>query len=419
MRHTDRLQLEFTAANARAADLYREAIDACLGLYGPAQRLLDELLAEDPDCALGRMALARLRQAQGRAVDARQEADRALALSAGLTPREQSHVAALASVVRGEGRIAHDRVNAHLEQHPRDVFVLSPIAGVFGLFGFSGQSGREEALHADLERRRTALADDWWFNAAMAFAEVETGRLAQARRGIERAWSLNPRSANTAHIRAHVEYEHGADRETLSWLPDWLAGYPREGLMHCHLGWHVALARLRLGDLRAALEDCRRWVEPVDPASGEGAWGPPLNLVTDASSLLFRAHLRGVPVAAERWQRLLAVASRHYPKAGLRFADLHLLVCAAMAGDQPAVDQRLVGLEGPMGELLDHAARGLCALAQSRWSQAAAALERTLERHEIVGGSRAQRDLLREAWAFAKGEGRPLPVDFRRPYGTA
>lgn len=72
-----------------------------------------------------------------------------------------------------------------------------------------------------------------------------------------------------------------------------------------------------------------------------------------------------------------------------------------------------------MGELLDHAARGLCALAQSRWSQAAAALERTLERHEIVGGSRAQRDLLREAWAFAKGEGRPLPVDFRRPYGTA
>ena len=72
-----------------------------------------------------------------------------------------------------------------------------------------------------------------------------------------------------------------------------------------------------------------------------------------------------------------------------------------------------------MGELLDDAARGLCALAQSRWSQAAGALEATLSRHEIIGGSRAQRDLLREAWAFAKGEGRPLPSAFHRPLGAA
>ncbi len=419
MRHTDRHQQEFAAASSRAAYLYREAIDALLGLSGRVDALFQDLLREDPDSALGRIALARLRQTQGRAAEARAQADRAVALSDGLSPREVSHVAALASVVRAEGRIALERITAHMEQYPRDVLVLAPVAGVFGLFGFSGESGREQALHAYLDRWRDELADDWWFAAAMAFAAAETGRLDEAREEISRAWALNPQSANTAHIRAHVEYEHGSDRDTLAWLGEWLAGYPREGLMHCHLGWHVALARLRLGDLDRALEASRRWVEPIDELSGEGAWGPPLNLVTDAISLLFRAHLRGASVPLTRWKRLHAAASSQFPKAGLRFADFHLLVCAAVLGDQLGVEQRVAGIPGPMGVLLANTARGLDALLQSRWGVASEALKRTIGCHEIIGGSRAQRDLLHEAWTYAKGEGRPLPPGFSRPIGAA
>ncbi|MEY3273220.1 MAG: hypothetical protein RLZZ341_2121, partial [Pseudomonadota bacterium] len=221
---------------------------------------LEQLLTVDPDSGVGRIALARLRQSQGRGAQARVEAECALALAPKLLPREVSHIEALASVVRGQGRVALAKTQAHLQTYPRDVLVLAPATGVFGLIGFSGEAQREQALLRFLQPYRTELAQDWWFNATLAFAECETGNLDAALRHVELSWDLNPLSANTAHIRAHVEYEQGRDCDTLGWLAAWLANYDRAGLMHCHLGWHVALAHLRLGDTTAALEALHRWV---------------------------------------------------------------------------------------------------------------------------------------------------------------
>ncbi|NCW39307.1 MAG: tetratricopeptide repeat protein, partial [Betaproteobacteria bacterium] len=110
--------------------------------------------------------------------------------------------------------------------------VLAPATGVFGLIGFSGEVGREQALLRFLQPYCNVLADDWWFKATLAFAACETGHLDSAARLVAQSWTLNPRSANTAHIRAHIEYEQGRDHETLSWLEVWLADYDRKGLMH-------------------------------------------------------------------------------------------------------------------------------------------------------------------------------------------
>ena len=169
--HRDQYDLEVTAASDPAAGLYRQAVDAVLAAQHTAEPLLEQLLAADPDSGLGRIALARLRQAQGNGTQARAEAERALELAPRLLPREKSHIDALASVVRGEGRVALAKVQAHLQTYPRDVLVLAPATGVFGLIGFSGEAQREQALLQFLQPYRTELAQDRWFNATLAFAE--------------------------------------------------------------------------------------------------------------------------------------------------------------------------------------------------------------------------------------------------------
>jgi hypothetical protein len=226
------------------------------------------------------------------------------------------------------------------------------------------------------------------------------------------SWELNPRSANTAHIRAHVEYEQGRDRDTLGWLAAWLANYDRAGLMHCHLGWHVALAHLRLGDTTAALEALRRWV--YCPGSGGVAWGPPLNLVTDAVSLMYRAWLRGVEVSTAQWSELLEHSRRQFVRPGIRFADFHLCISFAMTGAERDLDTWLAQIDGPTASLIRHAAAGFLAISQSRWSEAVRALQHALPHHEILGGSRAQRDLLHEALSFAQARGTRLNADSGR-----
>ena len=85
-----------------------------------------------------------------------------------------------------------------------------------------------------------------------AFALEECGRLAEAQALIEHSMALNPRNAHGAHIKAHVLYEMGEDRAALDYLGPWLDAYPREGLMHCHISWHVALFALILGDAARA-----------------------------------------------------------------------------------------------------------------------------------------------------------------------
>lgn len=64
--HRDQYGLEVTAASDAAADLYRQAVDAVLAAQHAAEPLLEQLLSVDPDSGVGRIALARLRQSQGR-----------------------------------------------------------------------------------------------------------------------------------------------------------------------------------------------------------------------------------------------------------------------------------------------------------------------------------------------------------------
>jgi tetratricopeptide (TPR) repeat protein len=392
---TDRYGLPISTSSETARDAYIAGCDAVLSAeHGDAAHLA-RALAGDPDFALAHVALARARFLMADVAGARQSAARARALAASATPREQGHVDALSLAIEGKPVEAFAATQAHLARHPRDAMVAAPATGVFGLIGFSGRQDREPEQVAFLEALRPHLANDWWFQAVYAFALEEVGRLDEAFDLIECSLAANPRNAHGAHIKAHVLYEQGENRAALDYLDSWLPAYAREGLMHCHISWHVALFALMLGDTGRAWQVYEAQVHPG------GAWGPALNVATDAPAFLWRAELAGQPRREPLWREARDYALKSFPKAGIAFVDVHRAL-ACVATDDPAgiesvvteLEQRAAAGRSPAGEVVPQLAAGLAAYGKGDWAAAIAGLERALAGTVRIGGSRAQRDLI-------------------------
>jgi tetratricopeptide (TPR) repeat protein len=401
------------SASAAARDEYVAGVDCILSANTGAEEHLGRALAADPGFALAQIALARALFLAARVPQAREHAARARALAVMATPREQGHVDALALAIEGNPVASLAATCEHLGEHPRDAMVLAPAAGVFGLIGFSGRLAREPELYQLFSGLAPHYGDDWWFGSALAFAACETGRLDEAGSLIERSLGANPRNPHGAHIKAHVLYERGEHRAALDYLEDWLPAYPTQGLMHCHLSWHVALAALALGDRDRAW---RAYREGVHPAGG--AWGPPLNVATDSPSFLWRAELAGEPRHARLWSEVRDYGLQSFPRAGVWFADVHVALACAAAGDGEnlariarELHERDAAGKLPPGAVVPALADAFAAYAKHDWNRAIELLESALPETVRIGGSRAQRDLmeftLRAACVQA---GRTLPA---------
>ncbi len=391
----DRYGLPISTSSETARDAYIIGCDGVLSAaHGDAVHLARALEA-DPGFALAHAALARARFLMADVPGARASAARARDLAAAATPREQGHVDALCLSIEGKPVEALAATRAHLALHPRDAMVASPATGVFGLIGFSGRQGREPEQVEFLETLRPHLADDWWFQAVYAFALEEVGRLDEAFDLIERSMAKNPRNAHGAHIKAHVLYEQGEDRAALDYLDSWLPAYPREGLMHCHISWHVALFALMLGDMARAWQVYEAQVHPG------GAWGPALNVATDAPAFLWRAELAGQARREPLWREARDYALKSFPKAGIAFVDVHRALACVATGDPEGIgavvmelEQRAAAGRSPAGEVVPQLAAGLAAYGRGDWARAITSLEQALAGTVRIGGSRAQRDLI-------------------------
>lgn len=391
----DRHDQPVSTASAAAAQAYRQGVDAVLAaLPGPIEHL-QRAVDLDPGFAMAWIALARARLLHADGAGARQAAARARERVPAATPRERSHVHALALTVEGRGAEALAAIGDHLDRHGPDALVMAPATGVFGLIGFSGAPDREEALLAFLQRWAPICAGDWWFDTALAFAECETGALDPAQDRVQRSLAVRPDNAHAAHVLAHVHHERGDAEAVLAFLARWLPGYDRSGLMHCHLSWHAALSSLQLGRTDDAWRTYRDAVQPG------AAWGPPLNLVTDAASFLWRAGLAGQAVEPALWTPVHRVALESFPQAGVAFADVHVGLAAAAVGDAATL-QRLAGELGrklaegqlPAGEVVPRLVQGWAAYARGAAAGARAALEPVQDQVVRIGGSRAQRELV-------------------------
>jgi hypothetical protein len=392
---TDRYGLSVSTSSQAARDAYVAGTDCLLAATAGFREHLGRAIETDPVFALPHVALARGLFLEAEVAPAREAAARARELSRGATPREQSHVNVLALGLEGKPIEALAATQVHLAQWPRDAMVLAPATGVFGLIGFSGRQERESELYHLLQGLAPHYGDDWWFQCMFAFAACEYGRLDEAWRLIEASTAANPSSAHGAHVRVHVLHEMGEMARACEYLESWMPGFDPRGLLHCHLSWHVALTALLLGKLERAWEAYRTAIHPG------GSWGPPLNVVTDSASFLWRAELAGGGREPQLWREIHAYALRSFPKAGVPFADVHTALACVADGDHAGLERlvremrdRIAADRYSAGSVVPTIAGGFAAYASSDWDRAIRQFERALPETVRIGGSRAQRDLV-------------------------
>ena len=164
-------------------------------------------------------------------------------------------------------------------------------------------------------------------------SEIELHEYERGLRNIEISLHGFGRNAHAAHIRAHLFYELGEREAGLAYLDDWTRDYSPNGQLHCHISWHRALWSLETGRRERAWEIYQTALKPG------GAWGPPLNVLTDCSSFLLRAEMAGQAVEPLLWNEIAEYAGRWFPNSGILFADIHRALAFAMAGKRDALQR--------------------------------------------------------------------------------
>jgi hypothetical protein len=149
--------------------------------------------------------------------------------------------------------------------------------------------------------------------AMAAFGAAETKDGARAEELARFALEIERRSPFAIHALAHAFAirNRAADgaRALRALAPDWRVG----GRMDGHIGWHLALFELEIGDADAALAAFDRDQVPAATLDASGC--------ADATDLLWRLELAGVDPGA-RWQTLAAAWKRHLQPAFWGFLDL-------------------------------------------------------------------------------------------------
>ena len=399
----DRFDLPLTTSSAAAATDYISAVDLLLSAWPRTEVLLDRALAADPDFALAHIARSRLLQLQARMPEAKEAAMRARSLAHRLTARERRHVEAIGLSIDGAAGGALAVVREHVAEYPRDALPLSLALGVFGLLGFSGRRDHHEAQPALLEELAPHWGDDRWFLGYLGWAYIETGQVAKGTELVERSLAGNLRNAHAAHQRVHGFFETGDAAGGAGFVENWLQGYDRAGHLHCHLSWHLALFELARGNAERARAV---YLDSIRPSVAQAA---PMLVLADAASFLWRWRFYDMgPTLDQEWAEVAAHARRHFPHAGLGFADIHVALAEAATGDDDGLQSRIDGLQSlardgrlPPGEVAPALCAGVAALGHSDNAEAAQILEPALADLPRIGGSHAQREIFEDSLIVA------------------
>lgn len=398
--------LPLSTASDAAAALYREGVALMLSGWPGAAEALDAAIEADPGFALAHAARARLHANWSQPAEARARIARALsrdAMSPALTQREASHVAVLTLALNGHSKEALASALAHAERWPRDVVILGLPLGAFGLFAFSGMADHNQAKVDLCERHAGHFAgDDWWFLTYRGWSLAENGEVARGRAMLERAIEVRRDNANTAHALAHAMFESGAGDEAAALIAGWLPDYPRAGILHGHIAWHAALAALERGDADAALA---LYAGTVRHAASHGT---PINIVSDAASLLWRVQAYGHGVPEGLWLDAADYARRAFPKPGHGFVDPHMALLEAATDDREALDRRIATLEAMVAEgtlgaggIVPAIGRAALAFADADYAACARLLEPMQGDFARIGGSNAQREVIEDMLLLA------------------
>jgi tetratricopeptide (TPR) repeat protein len=357
---------------------------------------LNAVIAAAPDFALGQAIRGISCMLLGRSemvVVAREAlvAARAAATRQAPTAREMAFVDALDDWLAGRPSFAARRMQAVLDEHPRDALAMKLIQAIHFLMG------RPKEMRASVEGVLPMWEDHparGYLLGCHAFTLEETGEYIAAESAGKLGIALAPRDAWGLHAVAHVYDMTARAAEGLAWLDG------REGSWaHCnnfrfHVWWHRALMYLDLGQYDAALHlyDSEVRAERTDDYRD----------IANAASLLSRLEIEGVNVGA-RWDELANLAENRAADGCLAFADLHYLL-SLIGGERDAAATKLIAgmaaaraSDGESKKVISHpglkVAQGLQAFAAGEYSVAWLHLQHVQADMYQIGGSFAQRDV--------------------------
>lgn len=385
---TDRYGLAISTDQIAARDGYIEGVDHLLAATYGAADAFAAAVAADPAFTLAHVGLARARMYDGDMPGAKTAIAAARTCAAGLTDRENAHLAVFELLLQGRVQDTRAAVMAHAAHYPRDVMVGQICTNIFGLIGTSGEPGRESVQLAFTTKLHEALGNDWWLLSVHGQALCEVGRLDEAMSTMERSLALNNANANASHFKAHTLYEQADGNTGRAYLADWIKTYDTKSLLHGHLSWHRALWALEQGDMADVWEIYDSAIAP------DASHSLPINVLTDAAALLHRAELTGETVPAAQWRRLSDYAAQVFPNPGMSFADMHSALAHAMAGEGARLAVLSEAQTGFAADLVRPVAQAWGAIARGAWAEALQSLTPVMADHARLGGSRAQRDLL-------------------------
>ncbi len=319
-----------------------------------------------------------------------------------LTPREMGHRKALRALSQGDwdtGMLTLDRV---LADHPHDILALQ-VLHVSSFF-----VGDARTLRDSVARVRGA-----WdprqpgYHALLgmhAFGLEECGDYARAEHEGQRAIQLEPYDAWAQHAVAHVYEMQNRTEDGVHWMTSREPYWAVDNFFAIHNVWHLALYLLEQGDMAAVLDLYDRRIR--------GTRSQVVLDMIDASALLFRLHLRGVPLGDRSTE--LADAWKPLARDGLyAFNDAHAAMAFIGAGrseDLAALRETMQAQAertGPSAnarmtrEVGLPVVDALSAFARDDHGTAVELLRGVLPRAHRFGGSHAQRDLLDHTLAEA------------------
>lgn len=396
-----------TTASDTAAAAYRLAADRLLAGTGDPLAAADAAIAADPGLALAQSARATALLFAGQPKAAFEAAGQGLRLADEASRRERQHAAITLDVVSGKRDPALAKIREHMADFPRDALAIDPAAGVFGLIGFSGRQHREAEQVALLEPLAPHYGDDWWYQHALGFALLENDAADRALDLVAAAVDKRPDSGHAAHTFVHglfeaAEFDPTARDRAMRWLGDWAPGYAPDGILYCHLWWHLALFHLLEGDFDAMWS-----VYDAHCLEGQSA-SPVINLFTDGVALAWRAMVAGAERPVARLEGLRELGETNFPKPGI-FVDVHRGACLAALGERAALAEFRQALEASLaagrlaaGEVVIQLVDGFEAFAEADWPRAVALLSAAEPAVVRIGGSRAQRRMVTETLAAAR-----------------
>ena len=132
-------------------------------------------------------------------------------------------------------------------------------------------------------------------------------------------------------------------------------------------------------------------------------------VLADSASFLWRWRVYGAAAPLDQeWPEVAAHAHRHFPRAGLAFADVHAAFAEAASGDADGLQSRIAGLQSlahdgrlPPGEVAPALCVGAAALGRGDNAEAAGVLEAALLDLPRIGGSHAQREVFEDSLIVA------------------